>query len=161
MSEAVAALIERVDAVEARLDAHADAAAEDEGRLTAPDDATGERWDPGQLWAHVAEFIPYWLTEMHKVAADGLEPVPFGRTKRDEGRIAAIARDRNEPRVELMTRLRGHLAQLRAALRELPEAAWSRRGLHETLGEMTMPEIVDDFLVGHLEEHADQLDALA
>ena len=42
----------------------------------------------------------------------------------------------------------------------LPADAWSARGLHPTRGEMTPAEILDRFIVNHLEEHADQLDKL-
>ena len=33
-------------------------------------------------------------------------------------------------------------------------------GLHPSLGPMALPQILERFLVGHLEEHADQLDLL-
>jgi len=33
-------------------------------------------------------------------------------------------------------------------------------GHHQTLGEMTVAEMIDRFMVAHLEEHADQLDPL-
>ena len=60
---------------------------------------SGERWDRGQVWAHLAEFIPYWIAQAGPVLrgqASG-EPVPFGRTKSDPERIGAIERDRREP----------------------------------------------------------------
>ena len=38
---------------------------------------------------------------------------------------------------------------------------WRRLGSHPTRGEMTVERIVEEFIVNHLEEHADQLDALA
>ena len=43
----------------------------------------------------------------------------------------------------------------------LDDSAWAARGLHPTLGEMDLAKIVDEFLVGHLEQHAAQLDQLA
>jgi hypothetical protein len=42
-----------------------------------------------------------------------------------------------------------------------PEQWASRRFAHLTLGEMDLSRIMEDFLVGHLEAHADQLEALA
>jgi hypothetical protein len=33
--------------------------------------------------------------------------------------------------------------------------------VHQTLGVVNMPHLVDEFLVGHLEQHAAQLDGLA
>jgi hypothetical protein len=74
--------------------------------LTDPDPNTGERWDRGQVLAHVAEMLPYWAHQVELVAAG--DQVAFGRVVSDPGRVAAI---------------------------------------------------VDRFLVGHLEEHADQLEA--
>jgi hypothetical protein len=45
-------------------------------------------------------------------------------------------------------------------LRALPDEAWQARGLHPTLGEMTVAAIAERFIIAHLEEHADQLDSL-
>ncbi len=76
--------------------------------LTDPDPATGEQWDAGQAWAHVAEFVPYWQTEMQKVVAgveQGVGPVPFGRTSADPGRVGAIEAGRHEPPDQQMARL--------------------------------------------------------
>jgi hypothetical protein len=44
-----------------------------------------------------------------------------------------------------------------ALLDRLDDAALARAGTHQTLGRMTVAQIVEDFLVAHLEEHADQL----
>ena len=129
--------------------------------LTEPDPPTGERWDWGQVWAHLAEFVPYWCGEVSLIVrAEGTDPVPFGRTKRDRVRVAAIEADRHRPPAALMDRLAGQLDQLRALIRELTPADWERRGRHPTLGEVEMTAIFQDFLVGHLEAHADQLDGL-
>jgi hypothetical protein len=52
------------------------------------------------------------------------------------------------------------VADLRAFLGAVPDGAWNARGVHQTLGVMPLPHIVDEFLVGHLEQHAAQLDGL-
>jgi hypothetical protein len=130
--------------------------------LTDPDPPTGERWEWGQVWAHLAEFIPYWVGEVRQiVAGTGDEPVPFGRTKTDPERVAAIERDRSRRVAELWTRMRSQMSDLWHLIDHLPDEAWEKRGLHPTLGVMEMPRIVDEFLVGHLEQHAAQLDGLA
>src|SRR3984893_13850500 len=96
-----AAVLRRLDAVRERLGALATRDAP-HGALTAPDPPTGERWEAGQVWAHLAEFIPYWMGEATQVIADGLgAPAPFGRTKADAGRLAAIERDRARDRALL------------------------------------------------------------
>src|SRR5438552_1680541 len=48
----------RLDAVELRLDAHA--RSEPPTGLTDPDPPTGEQWDAGQVWSHLAEILYYW-----------------------------------------------------------------------------------------------------
>jgi hypothetical protein len=95
MSAAVDELIGRLRSVERRLVEHAEA--EDRGLpagLTAPDPGGEERWEAGQVWAHVAEFPAYWLGQVRRVLAGGPDPVPFGRVKTDPDRLAAIERDR-------------------------------------------------------------------
>jgi hypothetical protein len=152
-------LLARVDVVQARLEEHA--ASEPASGLTVPDPPTGERWDWGQVWAHLAEFVPYWSGEVKLIiGAEGADPVPFGRVKTDPARVAAIEADRDRPPMELMARLSKHLDELRGLIRDLWPGDWERRGLHSTLGVMDTPAVFDDFLVGHLESHADQLDGL-
>ena len=50
------------------------------------------------------------------------------------------------------------MAVVLALLDRLDAQALARSGHHQTLGDMTVAEIVDRFAVAHLEEHADQLD---
>jgi hypothetical protein len=148
--------VARVDAVTTRLEAQARAHA---AGLTSADPRTGERWDQGQVWAHLAEFIPYWIVEIGTIlAAD--EPPGFGRTQSDPRRLGEIARRREEPPAVLMATVRQEAAGLRDLLIGFDQGAWERRGIHPTLGPMTVTQIVEDFLVGHLEQHADQLDSL-
>jgi len=152
-------LLARMAVAEGRLAAFAD---HPPPGLTDADPATGERWDAGQAWAHVAEFVPYWQGEIERVLAGrGSGPAPFGRTSEDPGRVGAIEAGRHEPPTEQMARLAGALMLLRTYLVGLSEAQWDARGLHTRRGEMTVAEIVDRFVVSHLEEHADQLEKLA
>lgn len=155
------ALMARMDLAERRLAAFAE---EPPPGLTDPDPATGEQWDAGQAWAHVAEFVPYWQGEIEHVlagAARSEDPVPFGRTSADPGRVGAIEAGRHEPPGEQMARLSGALTLLRAYLRTLTDAEWAARGVHARLGEMSVERITERFVVGHLEEHAEQLEKLA
>lgn len=132
--------------------------------LTDPDPATGEQWDAGQAWAHVTEFVPYWQGEIERVvagAARGEEPVAFGRSVADEGRVGAIEAGRHEPPAQQMARLAAALRVIRSYLLGLDDAAWAARGIHPRRGEMTVADITERFVVDHLEEHADQLEKLA
>jgi DinB superfamily len=132
------------------------------GGLTDADEPSGERWDWGQVWAHVAEFPSYWMARVREVLAEPppAEPPPFGRTKADPGRVAAIERDRHAAVPELLTRLRADLDDLRDLIAEMSPADWRRQVRHPTLGVMDVERVFEDFLVGHLEAHAAQLEGL-
>jgi hypothetical protein len=159
MTAAVDSLLARLADAERRLVEHADAPLP--SGLTDPDSGTGERWEAGQVWAHLAEFPDYWLAQAERVnALPTNEPVPFGRVKTDRGRIEAIERDRHTDPGALLERVRASLARVTDAARSLPAEAWTRRGMHPTRGEMTVEGLFERFIVDHLEEHADQLDAL-
>ncbi len=150
----------RLAAAERRLAGHA-AASAPQG-LTEPDPATpDERWDAGQVWAHIAEFVPYWHSEMQRVIAEYAgTAVPFGRTKSDPGRIASIEVGRSEPIESQMARTADAIGELQRSLASLTPAEWNALGVHSTLGEMDVEAIVERFIVEHLEEHAEQLDKL-
>jgi DinB family protein len=160
MTAAVDELIARLSAVERRLVEHADAPLPP--GLTEPDPGGEERWEAGQVWAHLAEFPAYWLAQAQRVISlPTNEPVPFGRVKTDAGRLEAIERDRNTDPAALLQRVRGALAEVTDAARSLPPEAWTRRGMHPVRGEMSVQQIFETFVANHLEEHADQLDSLA
>jgi hypothetical protein len=153
--------LERLEAVQAHLERLAEAEAP-RGALTEADEPSGERWDWGQAWAHLAEFPAYWMARLREVFArpPSEDPLPFGRTKGDPDRVAAIERDRHEPAERLMVRLRGDLDDLRDMLAAMSSADWGRTVRHSTLGVLDMPKVFEEFLVGHLESHAQQLDGL-
>lgn len=162
MSAASDELIARLEVVERRLAEHA--AGPVPSGLTEPDLGGEERWQAGQVWAHVAEFPGYWINQVRGVLAkrdSGVpEPIPFGRVRTDPGRIGAIERDRHEAPSELMQRVRDSLAWVTDEIRALPAEAWQARGQHPTQGEMSVQRIIERFVAAHLEEHADQLDGL-
>lgn len=160
MTASIDALIARMAAAEARLAEHA--AAPLPSGLSDPDPGADERWEAGQVWAHLAEFPAYWLAQARTIVdAATDEPVPFGRIKTDPGRLAAIERDRHTNPGALLARVRDSLAEVTSTLRSWPPDAWTRQGQHPTRGVMGMEPIVERFVVEHLEEHADQLDGLA
>lgn len=153
----------RLRAVEARLAAHASAGPLP--GLTDPDPGATERWEAGQVWAHLAEFPAYWLAQARLVVAaraEGApEPIAFGRTKTDPQRLAAIERDRRTDPGRLLVLVREGVSATAAALDAWDAEALAARGRHLTLGEMSVERLLEHFIVAHLEEHADQLDGLA
>jgi hypothetical protein len=129
--------------------------------MTDPDPGSEERWDWGQVWAHTAEFPGYWTGELHRVLAVRTDhPLPFGRVKSDPARVGAIDRDRDVPARELMERVRAQAAELRDLITEMTPEDWSRTVSHPTLGILGMDRVMEEFLVGHLEGHAEQLVSL-
>ncbi len=159
MSASVDALLARLAEAERRLAEHA--ARPLPPGLADPDPGAEERWEAGQIWAHLAEFPAYWLAQAERVIAEPTNPpVPFGRVKTDAGRIEAIERDRHTDPQALLERVRAALADVSDASRSWDAETWRCVGAHPTRGEMSVESIVERFIVGHLEEHADQLDRL-
>jgi hypothetical protein len=158
MSADISGWVDRLNAVEARLQAMA----VPRRGFTAADPDTGERWEAGQVWGHLAEFIQYWTAQVGDVidAFQG-EPVPFGRARDDPGRAAGIALGTRTPLPTLWEEVRSDLADLRNLLRALPDGWEKAVGLHPRLGQVPTPRIFEDFLVSHLEEHAAQLEQLS
>lgn len=150
----------RLDAVEARLGSVA--SSDVPPGLTDPDPSDGERWQAGQVWSHIAEFVPYWMSEAEKViAAASPEPVPFGRIKTDPDRIGAIERGRHEAPMDVISRVSASIEAVRVFTAELEPQEWGARGMHQSRGAMTVREIFDQFVASHLEEHVEQLEKLA
>jgi hypothetical protein len=117
-------------------------------------------WGPPETLAHVAEMLPFWLGEIERVVDGHDEPVPFGRVATDQIRLLVLERDRSLPPRELFARIADSTARFARRLPQLAPDEATRRGLHQRLGEMTVEGIADRFVVGHLEEHAEQLEAV-
>lgn len=150
--------LDRLDLALERLRKHA--ATEHDG-LTEPVPGETEQWEAAQVWAHLAEFGNYWIAELHRVLdANSENPVPFGRTRRDPARISAIEMNRHRHVNEHLDVIERAADRLRALLAEMTDDDWNRIGLHSTLGEMTVDVQLHEFHIGHLEQHADQLDEL-
>jgi hypothetical protein len=131
--------------------------------LTDPDAGGEERWDAAQVWAHLAEFPAYWVGEARKILATSADgpPPPFGRTATDAGRIAAIERDRFLLPDELWQRVHSGIGTARAYATGLSPDEWQRLGEHPRRGPVPVGFVLDQFVAGHLGEHATQLEKLA
>ena len=113
-------------------------------------------WGPREVLAHCEEMLPYWIGEIERIMA-GPEPAPYGRTQEDAVRIGIIERDRTLPIRELVARIVAGTARYDARLPELTASDLERRGLHPTRGEQTIAALLEQTVVGHLEEHLGQL----
>jgi len=129
--------------------------------LTQPDAGGTERWEAGQVWAHIAEFVPYWHRQVESVIGefDG-KPMPFGRMKTDPDRLAGIELGQTQPIADLAARTAKSTQEVRRYLDSLTPIEWNAKGVHPVRGEMDVEQIVQTFLVDHLEEHVGQLNGL-
>jgi hypothetical protein len=117
-------------------------------------------WGPKELLAHTAEMLGYWPAQIDRILGGGPEPVPFGRVSTDPERIERIGRDRQLPTAELFDQVATGARRLEARIQSLSAQDAARGGLHPRLGEMSVSGIIERFLVGHLEDHVEQLRAI-
>jgi uncharacterized damage-inducible protein DinB len=121
-----------------------------------PEPGAGE-WPVMSTLAHVAEILPYWAHQAERIArAPGAS---FGRTHEDPDRIAAVEQHSRDALGATVSRIRAGLDESVRALRALPADAWTRAGQHPSRGSMTVDEIIERFLVNHVEEHAAQINS--
>jgi hypothetical protein len=119
-------------------------------------------WGPREVLAHVAEMLPYWLTEAERVISATTSPAPFGRLQTDTTRLRAIEHDRRLPIGELLGRIERAAARYEESLAGWDDTALERRGLHPRHGEVSVAEILERFAAAHTEDHVRQLrDAMA
>ncbi len=147
--------IERVDRVEHRL---AVAAGRGEERHRSQE-AGG--WTPPEVWGHLSEFVEFWIEEIGDVVDEYQgEPVAIGRAADDDTRLAGVEHGRAVPVDRLWQEVRSDLADLRAFLRALPEDRWTVVGVDSVRGEMDLEQLIEIYLISHLEEHVTQLEEL-
>jgi hypothetical protein len=122
--------------------------------------APAEReWTVMEGLAHVAEVLPYWSRQAREVAARPENNLPFGRTHEDPDRIAAVERHREDRLADVLPRLRDGLAEATRTMRELEPSAWEKTANHRNRGELSVAQILDFFLLDHVEDHARQIEA--
>ncbi len=127
-----------------------------------PEDArTGERWDRGNVLGHVAEMLPYWTAQVRAVV-DGA-----GTMGRDEvgtaRRRMGIDSGREAGEEALLERIDAEMVGLLALLADMGDADLDRRLVvrsHDGESQVNLRRELERLLVGHLEEHLQQLRSL-
>lgn len=157
-SSPISGWLQRLDAVEERLQREVDKS----GGTTSPDPGTGEAWERGQLWGHIAEFVPFWSGQIVDLIDEYVgQPIAYGRSKDGAERKAGIDAGMEIAISTLWAEVRSDLSDLRHILTALP-AGWQRAvGLHPAQGEQPAEAIIERTLISHLEEHATQLEAIS
>ena len=116
-------------------------------------------WPVMSTLAHVSELLPYWAHQAENVARS--PGMAFGRSHDDPRRIGAIEQHGRDSLEAIVARIRAGLDECLETLRSMPAHAWSATGQHPTRGTMTVEELVDAFLVNHIDEHTAQTRATA
>lgn len=121
-----------------------------------PDEKTGERWDRLNILGHVGEFLGFWSAGIERALAGD----EFGRIPGSTGRQDAVEEGQKLGEAALNKRVEDGIEEVLALLGRLSVADLDRTVSMRGRGEVTVRWAVDFLLVGHLEEHADQLFAL-
>ena len=115
------------------------------------DPETGEAWDRINVLGHMAEMLPFWVTQLRR----GLRGEPYGRTEEGYRQRRAGIDARAEER-ELRLRVDRGCARLLALLARLEDSDLERP-LNSLPGRPTrVRDALEGQLVGHLEAHVDQ-----
>jgi hypothetical protein len=132
------------------------------GVFGAPDPKTGERWNAGNVLGHVAEMLPFWVDQVRGVLA-GRKEVGRG-VEGYERRKQGIEAGATLTEEELRTRVESGVSLAAVLLDEMSPADLQRRIVYRRRDgeeEATLGELVDQLIVGHLDEHAQQLAELS
>jgi uncharacterized damage-inducible protein DinB len=113
-------------------------------------------WPVMSILAHVVELMPYWARQALEVSGRSADSQPFGRTHDDPDRIGAVQQHARDSLDSMLPRVRSACSEAVELLRQIPPERWTRTARHANRGDMTVEQIVDQFLVTHVEEHLAQ-----
>lgn len=115
---------------------------------------TPEEWAAAELTGHVAEFPATFAAQARRLASSpGLK---LGRSLDDPGRLAAVEKLAGAGPVEAADSVRATIRQAIEELRAIPPDAWQVAGEHSRLGRLTVAEVVQEFIVDHIQTHLAQ-----
>ena len=113
-------------------------------------------WPVMSILAHVVELMPYWAKQALEVSRRSADSQPFGRTHDDPDRIGAVQQHGRDSLDSMLPRVQTACSEAVDLLRQIPEDRWSRTARHANRGDMSVEQIVEQFLVSHVEEHLKQ-----
>jgi len=115
-------------------------------------------WPVMSTLAHVVEMLPYWAGQCQLIARQPGNT--FGRTHDDPGRLGAIAEHAHDPLDVVRTSLRSSATDALTTLEAIPRDQWHLTGQHVRRGPMSIEQVVDEFMVRHIEDHVVQVNAV-
>ena len=116
-------------------------------------------WSAMQILGHVTEMIPYWLNHCRTLIAAKAEPPHFGRVLDAPERLAGVERGATGNPDEMLRRLNDEVQAAAQAIRQMSTAERGQKGIHLRHGEMTVADVVEQYIVAHAEEHLAQVRA--
>lgn len=121
--------------------------------------APGENeWTVMELLGHYAEMIPHWLSECrHVIQADPSDPLKFGRTLDDPGRLAGVTRGAAADPDRLLAQVQEQARWGAETIRSFTPEERARKGIHSRLGEITVADMIERLVIVHGEDHLKQL----
>ena len=153
-SDELDAMRRRVNVARARLRALLPATADREPPV---DPQTGERWDRFNILGHMSEFPTFWSTGLAAAIESGVE---FGRVPGSTNRQDAVTGGTRLGEAALKRQVARGIENVLALLGKLQPADLDRTVNMRGRGEVTVRWALNSLLVGHLEEHCNQLYAL-
>lgn len=114
-------------------------------------------WNTLQVLGHMVEMLPYWSGQIRRLMEAPGAPPPFGRTLEDPGRLAGVEHGATATTAELLSLLQDETRAAAAMIRGLSPEARAKTGIHPRRGEMSVNDIVEQFIIAHAEEHVEQV----
>jgi uncharacterized damage-inducible protein DinB len=115
-------------------------------------------WSAMQILAHMVEMIPYWLHHCEALIAASAPPT-FGRSLDALERLAGVARAATGNAEELLRQLNDEVKTAAEVIRKMSPDDRRKAGNHVRLGTITVADAIEQFIVGHAEEHCSQIQA--
>jgi hypothetical protein len=113
-------------------------------------------WSAMQTLGHMTEMIPYWLNHCRTLIAATGAPPAFGRTPGSPERLAGVSHGASADPDALLRQLYGAVRAAASEIRQLSTTERGKRGISSELGEVTVAQVIESFIVDHAEEHLAQ-----
>ena len=118
-----------------------------------------DEWSVMQILGHLSESIPYWMDNCRNLIAATGKPLHFGRMLDTPERLAGVELGATGEIDELLPRVEGEIVAAAQAIRRMSPAELGKTGLHIRDGEITVAQVIERFIVTHVEGHLAQIQA--
>jgi uncharacterized damage-inducible protein DinB len=118
-----------------------------------------DEWSVMQILGHLAESVPYWLDNCHNLIVATGKPPTFGRRLDAPERLVGVEIGATGEIDEWLPRVEGEIMAAAQAIRHMSPAERSKIGLHIRDGEITVAQVIERFIVTHVEGHLAQIQA--